>query len=392
MASSLSSGRVASLVFVGLVVVLAAASFMADTSDPDTVHTTEQASFRVETVAEGLEVPWGLAFLPDGRLLVAERGGTLRSIGTDGTVSDPIGGVPAVYAEGQGGLMEVKLHPNYDENGWIYLGFSDVRENEAGERVSLTAVSRARLDGTSLVDLESIYQGPLEFYTPSQFHFGTRIVFDEDGFLYFTIGDRGQRTLAQNLDVPYGKVHRLHDDGRVPADNPFVDQADALDTIWSYGHRNPQGMDIHPATGGLFETEHGPKGGDELNLVERGLNYGWPVITYGINYNGTPITDQTEQDGMEQPVVYWTPSIAVCGIEFYTGTAFPEWENDLFVTSLMFAEVRRLEIENNEVVDQEVVYQPQGRIRDVTTGPDGALYVAVESGNSHILRLVPADA
>ena len=351
---------------------------------------SEEHTFRVETFATGLGVPWGLAFLPDGRLLVTEREGRLRIVGTDGAVSPPIDGVPKVLAKGQGGLMDVALHPQYAETGWIYLSYSDPLPGPLGGMLSYTAISRGRLQDEELVDVEVIHRVPDQFYTRHSHHYGSRIVFDREGYLYHAIGDRGQRPLAQNVKLPNGKIHRLHDNGGVPTDNPFVGSNGAIASIWSYGHRNPQGMAMHPETDQLWAAEHGPKGGDELNLVQRGLNYGWPVITYGINYNGTPITDQTHADGMEQPQTYWVPSIAVCGIDFYTGGLFGNWQNDLLVTSLRFNRLHRLRLAGTEVIHDEIAYQGESRMRDVQTGPDGAVYLAVEDPG-RILRLVPME-
>ena len=348
---------------------------------------SEEHTFRVETFATGLGVPWGLAFLPDGRLLVTEREGQLRIVGTDGAVSPPIDGVPKVLAKGQGGLMDVALHPQYSETGWIYLSYSDPLPGPLGGMLSYTAISRGRLQDEELIDVEVVYRVPDQFYTRHSHHYGSRIVFDREGYLYFAIGDRGQRPLAQNVKLPNGKIHRLHDNGGVPSDNPFSGRNGAIASIWSYGHRNPQGMALHPETDQLWIAEHGPKGGDELNYVRRGLNYGWPVITYGINYDGTPITDQTHADGMEQPQTYWVPSIAVCGIDFYTGELFGNWQNDLLVTSLRFNRLHRLRLAGTEVVHDEIAYQGESRMRDVQTGPDGAVYLAVEDPG-RILRLV----
>jgi len=358
---------------------------------PDAVYTAGRHSFRVETFATGLDTPWGMAFLPDGRMLVTERPGNLRIVDADGTVSEPIAGVPEVCACGQGGMMDVQLHPNYEENGWLYLAYSD-RKTDGGSAVGFTAVMRARLRGMQLIDQEDIFKAPEAVYSRRDQHYGSRIVFDEAGYLYFTIGDRGQSHQAQRLNVPNGKVHRLHDDGRIPEDNPFVGEPGAVASIWSYGHRNPQGMDRHPETGALWATEHGPRGGDELNHVRKGLNYGWPVITYGINYSGSKITDFTKKEGMEQPALHWTPSIAVCGMAFYDGDVFPDWQNNLFVTSLKFSEVRRLVIEGTTVASQEVLFKPGGRPRDIITGPDGYLYIAIEDAPGRIVRLVPEDA
>lgn len=339
-----------------------------------------QHTFRVETFATGLGVPWGLAFLPDGRLLVTEREGRLRIVGADGAVSPPINGVPKVHAKGQGGLMDVALHPQYAETGWIYLSYSEPLSGPIGGTLSYTVISRGRLQEEQLVDVEVVYRVPEQFYTRHSHHYGARIVFDREGYLYFAIGDRGQRPLAQNATLPNGKIHRLHDNGRVPSDNPFVGRSGAIASIWSYGHRNPQGMAMHPETDQLWAAESGPKG-DELNHVRRSLNYGWPVITYGINYN---------DEGLEQPQTYWVPSIAVCGIDFYTGQCFGNWHNDLLVTSLRFNRLHRLRLADTEVVHEEIVYQGESRMRDVQTGPDGAVYLAVEDPG-RILRLVPVE-
>ena len=370
---------------ISLVCILAAAGDAA----AQQIIQSEEHTFRVETFATGLGVPWGLAFLPDGRLLVTEREGWLRIIGTDGAISPPIDGVPRVRVEGQGGLMDVALHPQYAETGWIYLSYSDPLPGPLGGMLSYTAISRGRLQAERLVDVEVVYRAPDQFYTRHSHHYGSRIVFDREGYLYFAIGDRGQRSLAQNVKLPHGKIHRLHDSGGVPADNPFVGRDGAIPSIWSYGHRNPQGLALHPATGQLWAAERGPKG-DELNHVRRGLNYGWPVIIYGINYDGTPITDQTHAEGMEQPQTYWMPSIAVCGIDFYTGEHFGNWQNDLLATSLRFNRLHRLRLAGTEVVHEEIVYQGQSRMRDVQTGPDGAIYLAVEDPG-RILRLAPME-
>lgn len=356
----------------------------------DLVVESEEHRFRVETFAEGFGVPWGLAFLPDGRLLVTEQEGLLRIVGKDGAVSEPIDGVPAVLARGQGGLMDVALHPRYAEQGWIYLSYSEPLQGPEGSTLGHTVIARARLREGGLADLEIVYRVPEQLYTRRAHHYGSRILFDRAGFLYFAIGDRGQRDLAQSVEWPSGKIHRLLDDGALPADNPFAGQPGAVESIWSYGHRNPQGLALHPVTGELWSAEHGPKGGDELNHIRRGLNYGWPAITYGINYDGTPITDATHAEGMEQPETWWVPSIAVCGIDFYTGDGFGKWRNDLLVTSLRFNRLHRLRLEGREVVHEEIVYRGESRVRDVQTGPDGAVYLAVERPG-RILRLVSLD-
>ncbi len=362
--------------------------------EPGKVVKTERENYVFEMVVEeGLEHPWAIAFLPDGGKLVTERPGRLRLIDAKGKLHpEAVEGTPEVMAFGQGGLLEVAVHPNYTENGWVYLGFSDGwREKVPGKEKSkvsaLTAVVRGRIKDHQWVDQEWIYRDDKKFYGSSGVHFGTRFVFDA-GYLYFIVGERGGLEVAQDLSMPQGKVFRLHDDGRVPTDNPFVGKDGALPGIWSYGHRNPQGLDMDPRDGHLYDTEHGPRGGDECNLILPGRNYGWPVITYGMNYNGTPMTSETYRQGMEQPVTYWVPSIATCGLSFYRGDRFPQWKNDLFVGALKQKEVRRLRIIDQEVVEEEIVLKDYGRVRDVTDAPDGYLYVILNDPDC-IVRLVP---
>ncbi|MBC8096638.1 MAG: PQQ-dependent sugar dehydrogenase [Akkermansiaceae bacterium] len=351
-------------------------------NENETVKSKEH-SFRIKTVAEDLNTPWSMAFLPDGRMLVTELPGTLRIV-EQGKVSPPVSNTPRVRAQGQGGLLAVALHPNYSSNGWIYLSFSD----RAGNGDGLTAVVRGRLKENQWADEQTIFRAPEKLYRGGGVHFGSRFVFDDAGHLFFTIGERGRKEDAQDLTRPNGKVHRVFDDGRVPQDNPFIGNTNAFPTIWSYGHRNPQGLARHPVTGELWNTEHGPRGGDELNLVQRGLNYGWPVITYGMDYNGSPISALTAKEGMEQPITYWTPSLAVCGITFYNSDRFPRWKNNLFVTSLAAQEFRRLVIDGHKVTSQEVLFKNIGRIRDVVNGPEGLLYIALNNPGK-IIRLEP---
>ena len=347
---------------------------------------SERHAFRTEILADGLDTPWGIEFLPDGALLVSERPGRLRIV-RQGQVLPPITGVPPVWVEQDGGLLDIAVHPRFAENGWVYLAFS---ETGAEPGSSSTRIIRGTIRGTALVDQITIFRPAPALYWNNNSHYGTRLLFDRDGYLFFSIGDRGHMGDAQDLASPYGKLHRVHDDGRVPADNPFVGRKGAVASIWSYGHRNQQGLAIDPRSGDLYATEHGPRGGDELNLVRKGHNYGWPIITYGMNDNGTPLTDRTAQDGLEQPVVYWTPSIAVSGIEFYTGKRFPLWTNDLLVAALAGQQLRRLEIRDGKVTHQELLLRGHGRVRDVRVGPDGLVYVAL-NGPGQIVRLSPVD-
>jgi glucose/arabinose dehydrogenase len=336
-------------------------------------------------VVEGVVFPWSVAFLPDGRMLVTEKAGRLRIVDKGELQAAPIGGVPAVWSGGQGGLLDVAVHPEYATNGWIYLSFSD----PGGNGTAMTRVVRGKLRDGQFVEQQTIFQAPIHLYRRGEVHFGSRFVFDGNGRLFFSIGERGQGADAQDLSRPNGKVHRINEDGTIPADNPFVSASGAVPSIYSYGNRNPQGLARHPVTGELWEVEHGPRGGDELNLIQPGRNYGWPVITYGMNYDGSPMTDKTAQDGMEQPVTYWVPSIAVCAIDFYTGSQFPEWKNHLLLGALAQQELRRLVIEGRQVTHQEVLFKNVGRVRDVVSAPDGYIYVAFNQPD-RIARLVPA--
>jgi glucose/arabinose dehydrogenase len=324
-----------------------------------------------------------MAFLPDGRILVTERAGEIRII-KDGKLSaEKISGVPAVYAQGQGGLLDIALHPDYNTNGWIYLSYSKPGQDGGG-----TTIARAKLNGNTLTDLQELFSA--QPFGSSAVHFGSRIVFDGKGYMFFSSGERGTKENAQNLGNHLGKVLRLHDDGKVPTDNPFVNTEGAKPEIWSYGHRNPQGLIYDKETNSLWDLEHGPKGGDELNLVEKGKNYGWPVITYGINYDGTPITDIKEKEGMEQPIRYWVPSIAPCGMALLNSDRYPGWKNNIFVGALAHQHVARVELSNGSYVKEEKLLDKIGRVRAVSQSPDGYLYVATE-GPGLLVRLVPAN-
>lgn len=355
------------------------------------VINSKEEKFQFKTVVgAGLDTPWAMAFLPDGRMLVTERSGGLRVVENGKLLPAPVTGTPKVRAQGQGGLLDVAVHPGYITNGWIYLSFSDPATNTSGALVGMTAVVRGRIKNNQWVDEQTIFRAPVETYLPTTLHYGSRLVFDGKGHLFFTIGERGRGDNAQNLKLPNGKVHRLMEDGRIPADNPCVNEPGAVPSIWSHGHRNPQGLAQHPVTGELWEAEHGPRGGDELNWIQPGKNYGWPIICYGMEYNGTPVgAGLTAKEGLEQPATYWTPVIAVCGIGFYTGDKFPKWKNDLFVTGLASQELRRLVLNGHKVAEQEVIFKGIGRLRSVITGPDGFLYVALNSPD-RIVRLEPA--
>jgi glucose/arabinose dehydrogenase/cytochrome c5 len=349
---------------------------------------SELHSYKLDTWVGGLAEPYGLAFLDANRALVTEKKGKVFVIEGGKRRSEPVTGTPAVDTAGQAGLYDVVPHPQFAQNGWIYFAFADPKTNAAGEKVSLTKIIRGKLQGNALVSQETIYEGALEHYVKAGgVHFGGRIAFDKQGHIFFVVGERGGRMVSQDLSVPMGKIHRLRDDGRLPEGNPFANDAKALKSIWSYGHRNPQGLAFY-ASGALYAIEHGPRGGDELNLIEKGKNYGWPVITYGMEYNGSAMTDITAKEGMEQPVVYWVPSIAPCGMNFYTGDLFPKWKNHLFVATLAAQELRRLELKDGKVAKQEVLFKNLGRMRHVTAGPDGAIYVLFPE---RIARMMPGE-
>jgi glucose/arabinose dehydrogenase len=342
------------------------------------------APIRVDTIATGLEHPWGLAFLPDGRILVTERPGRLRIVDRNGTLSEPLAGVPAVVARGQGGLLDVAIDPRFAENRFVYLSYAE----PADDGTSGTAVARGRLGDARLENVQVIYR-----QTPkvrSNMHFGSRLVFDREGRLFITQGDRyNQRPRVQDLSTTIGKVVRINADGSVPRDNPFVGRQGVRPEIWSYGHRNVQAAALHPQTGQLWTVEHGARGGDELNHPEAGKNYGWPVITYGIDYSGVRIGEGTRREGMEQPVYYWDPVIAPSGMTFYTGDAFPAWRGSAFVGSLQPGALVRLTIDNGRVTREERYLGAIGRVRDVQQGPDGMLYLITDADNGAVLRVSP---
>jgi glucose/arabinose dehydrogenase len=352
-------------------------------------------AFDVVTVVEGLQNPWGMAFLPGGKMLITERPGRLRVLGADGKLSVPVAGLPAVHARGQGGLLDVSLDPAFATNNLIYWSFSEPREN--GE--NNTAVGRGKFvddpAAPRVDDVQVIYHQTPSF--PSNLHFGSRLVWGRDGTLFVSQGDRSDvpgRMQAQKLDSGIGKLVRINADGSIPKDNPFVGKEGARPEIWSIGHRNIQAMTIHPATGEIWEVEHGTRGGDEINIARKGKDYGWPTIAYGIEYRGGPITGNiTQQAGMEQPLYYWDPVIGPSGMTFYTGSLFPAWKGNLFIGGHQTRDLVRLVIDGEKVVAEERLLkdlQPKPEvIRDVRTGPDGALYIATDGAAARIIKLVP---
>ncbi|SEK57661.1 PQQ-dependent sugar dehydrogenase [Parapedobacter koreensis] len=345
--------------------------------------TAEDLNFHMDTLHTGLENPWGITWLPDGRMLVTERKGEILVFEKGHHNGEKLSGFPEVYERGQGGLLDIQVHPHYSENGWIYATYA-----KPGKEGGSTTLVRFRLSDHQISDMEILYQTmPL---STSGVHFGSRIVFDEAGYLYFSTGERGTKANAQDLTNDMGKIHRLHDDGRVPSDNPFLDNPAAKPSIWSYGHRNVQGMAYDRENRILYATEHGPRGGDELNIIEKGKNYGWPIITYGIDYSGAIISELTEKEGMEQPIHYWTPSIATCGLLYYTGDRYTNWRGNLFSGALALTHVARIELSNGKYRHEEKLLSGIGRVRQVAQDPDGFIWVLTE-GPGMLLKLVPAE-
>lgn len=369
---------------LGLTLAVLAAAWPAQAQNPQ-AKGTARVAVRPVTLAENLNHPWSLAFLPDGRMLLSERIGRLRLLSASGELDPrPIAGVPAVVALGQGGLLDVALHPDFRKNGWVYLSYAGAGEGGQG-----TEVARGRLVGHALRDVQVIFR--MRPKSSTGHHFGSRLVFDRAGYLYITLGDRGEQERAQRMDDHAGSVIRLHDDGRVPEDNPFVGQAGALPEKFTLGNRNMQGAALHPQSGRLWTHEHGPQGGDEVNVMRAGANYGWPVITHGRNYvTGTKIGEGTAKPGMEQPLWQWTPSIAPSGMAFYTGERFPGWQGSLLVGALRGEMLVRLELDGEKVVREERLLEGAvGRIRDVRVGPDGLIYLLTDSDNGRLIRLEP---
>lgn len=348
---------------------------------PNQVNEPTSVDFTVETVVDSIASPWGMVFLEDSSMLITDRKGELILF-KEGKKT-LIKNLPPVYARGQGGLLDLELHPNYKQNGWIYMTYASPEGEGKGGN---TALVRFQLENESIIHLEKLYKASPN--TTKGQHFGSRIEFDDKGYLYFSAGERGEREVnPQDIHRDNGKIYRLNDDGSIPADNPFVGVEGAKEAIYSYGHRNPQGLFFHPQRKELWEHEHGPKGGDEINIIKKGANYGWMVITYGINYSGTPITDLREKEGMEQPIHYWVPSIAPSGVCYVTSDKYPNWKGNLLVGSLSFQYLERLELNDTKVVYREKLLGGIGRVRSIRQGPDGYIYVGVEGKG--ILKLVP---
>lgn len=343
---------------------------------------SEKLTFQVDTLSTALISPWGMTWLPDGRLLVTERKGEILVFKDDKSTGEKLTGVPAVSEVNQAGLLDIAVHPKYAENGWIYMSYA--KKQGKGE---VLVIARAKLNGNALEGLEEVFVCGPEWEGGR--HFGSRIVFDNDGYLFFSNGDKGSRPAnAQELDNDHGKIHRIYDDGRIPEDNPFVNTPGASPSIWTYGNRNPQGMIYDKANNRIWAVEHGPKGGDELNLIEKGKNYGWPVISYGINYDGTILTELKEKEGMEQPVTYWVPSIATCGVAIVTSDKYPEWKGNILVGGLAGMQIARVELDGIKYSKQETLLKDIGRVRQVSESPDGYIY-AITEGTGLLVKLIP---
>ncbi|TLU67108.1 PQQ-dependent sugar dehydrogenase [Thalassotalea litorea] len=352
-------------------------------SGPEIADSKLQAGFEATLLTDGIDIPWGMTQLPNGDLLVTEREGEIKVIRDGKLLEETISGLPDIHDHGQGGLLDIAVDPDYANNGWIYFTYS----TEEGEG-SNTALMRAKLQDMELVEKQQLYkaQGDSE----KRQHYGSRIAFDKNGDLFFSIGDRGMRDdNPQDTALDSGKIYRLKSDGEIPADNPFVGDKEAKPAIYSYGHRNPQGLAMDPATGNIWATEHGPKGGDEINIIQKGLNYGWPVISYGVNYSGTSFTDLTEKEGMEQPALHWTPSLAPSGLTFVTSDKYPQWQGKMLAGSMKFNYLVLVTVDGDKVVSQEKLFKDVGRVRNVFQAPDGFIYIGIDGQG--IKKIVPVQ-
>ncbi len=351
--------------------------------DPFAIE-SEKLTFKVDTLYEGFENPWGMTWLSDGRLLVTERKGEILIFQNDEYSGEKLEGVPAVHEVNQAGLLDIQVHPNHDQNGWVYMAYAKPVEGGGA-----TAIMRAKIEGNALVEKEDLI-----ITTPAVEggrHFGSRIIFDNENYLYFSNGERGSNPEnAQTLKNSHGKIHRIHDDGRIPEDNPFVNEPDAIPSIWTYGNRNPQGLVYDAENDRIWGIEHGPKGGDEINLIEKGNNYGWPEITYGIDYDDSIITEDTVKAGMEQPIHFWRPSIAPCGSLIVTSDKYPSWNGNLLVGALAKMHIARVELDGTDYVGEEKLLQDIGRVRHIAQSPDGYIY-AVTEGTGMLIKLIPQE-
>ena len=365
---------------------------VSEASIPDSVE-TEHYTLKVETlVSEGFRSsPWSIQFVDDRRALLTERRGGLRWM-VDGKLDpQPIEGIPATTQYGDSGMLGMALDPEYNENGWVYIGYvHPLGDGSTKDTPAMTRVIRGRVDGHRWVDQEDVFRLPDDLHFARGTRWGCRLFFDKDGYLYFSIGDIGRNDEVQLISKPGGKLYRINPDGSIPNDNPYVGWRSAIEAIYTIGNRNLQGIDQHPVTGKIWATEHGPMGGDELNIIEKGKNYGWPLISYGINYDGSDVTTMTHMKGMEQPVKYWTPSPALSDLEFYTGSLFPKWKNQALVGALAFEEIKRLELDGDKVVSEEVFFKGIGRIRDIHTAFDGSIYVVINNPHA-VVRLTPSN-
>ena len=345
---------------------------------------SKDINIRLDTIVKDITIAWGMNFLPGGDLLFTEKSGKLYRVNKNKTRQE-ITGVPEVLYAQQAGLMDIELHPRFSTNNVLYISYSAVKKDN-GKRLSTTAIMRAVLKDNALTEQKIIFEA-LPYLTPT-IHYGCRLEFDRSGYLYFSVGDRSNyKEHPQSLSNPFGKIHRINDDGSIPADNPFVNTPGAIGSIYTYGNRNPQGLAMQPETGIMWQDEHGPRGGDEVNIIKKGKNYGWPVISYGIDYNGVPITNKTQMEGMEQPEIYWIPSIGPGGMTFVKGDIYPAWKGDLMASSMRFGYINRCIISGTKITGQEMLIKNMGRIRDIQQSPDGYLYISVEKG--YIFRLVP---
>ncbi|MCF2858355.1 PQQ-dependent sugar dehydrogenase [Pseudoalteromonas sp. SMS1] len=381
-----------------LVVFIREAGYRADTQtiQTPTLNThfkTDYHSVNTREITSTTGIIWAMDFLPDGKLLYTLRQGELWMINKNGKRVQ-IKNTPQVWHRGQGGMLDVMPDPDYVQNGWIYLSYSKkTGKNGSGQDIGITAIVRGKIKNNQWVDQQTLFEAPTKTHKNRGWHFGSRFAISGE-YLFFSNGDEGHQNDAQDLKTQNGKIHRIYKNGQIPKDNPFYEQAGALKTIWTYGNRNPQGLVKHPTTHQIWSTEHGPRGGDELNLITKGLNYGWPKVTFGMNYDGTPITPHTSLPGMQQPIHQWTPSIAVAGMNFYTNALFDKWQGDLFVGSLAKKQLHRLRIKGNQVIEDEIILKGLGRIRDVVTAPSGEIYITMndrQANESKVIALSPSQ-